>query len=239
MIPRKGGAFITGASGGIGLATVLELHARGYAVALVDMDRAAEGADLAKYVGGVACDVDVADPVAVASSVERAESHVGPIEVAVSCAGFDHDRSFDETDDALWSRSLRVLLGGCVNVIAAVAPGMRARGHGSIVNIASELALIGDAGHVAYVSAKAGVLGLTRAMALELAPAGIRVNCVCPGPTDTAMLTERWRTESYLASIPLGRFGKPEEVAATIVNLAEATWTTGQVVSPNGGLVIQ
>jgi 2-hydroxycyclohexanecarboxyl-CoA dehydrogenase len=239
MISRKGGAFITGASGGIGLATVLELHTRGYAVAMADMDRAAEGADLARHVGGVACDVDVADPVAVASSVERAESHVGPIEVAVSCAGFDHDRSFDETDDALWSRSLRVLLGGCVNVIAAVAPGMRARGHGSIVNIASELALIGDAGHVAYVSAKAGVLGLTRAMALELAPAGIRVNCVCPGPTDTAMLTERWRTESYLASIPLGRFGKPEEVAATIVNLAEATWTTGQVVSPNGGLVIQ
>ena len=69
-----------------------------------------------------------------------------------------------------------------MNVIAAVAPGMRARGHGSIVNVASELALIGDAGHVAYVSAKAGVLGLTRAMALELAPAGIRVNCVCPGP---------------------------------------------------------
>jgi 2-hydroxycyclohexanecarboxyl-CoA dehydrogenase len=82
------------------------------------------------------------------------------------------------------------------------------------------------------------VLGLTRAMALELAP-GVRVNCVCPGPTDTAMLTERWRTESYLASIPLGRFGRPEEVAATIVNLAEATWTTGQVVSPNGGVVIQ
>ena len=240
MIPRKGGAFVTGAAGGIGRATVLELHARGYAVAVADMDRAAEGAELAGQVGGVACDIDVSDPVAVASSVERAESQIGPIEVAVSCAGFDHNCSFEETDDALWSRSLRVLLGGCVNVIAAVAPGMRARDRGgSIVNIASELALIGDARHVAYVSAKAAVLGLTRAMALELAPAGIRVNCVCPGPTDTAMLTEVWRTEPYLASIPLGRFGKPEEVAATIVNLAEATWTTGQVVSPNGGVVIQ
>jgi 3-oxoacyl-[acyl-carrier protein] reductase len=186
----------------------------------------------------VACDVDVSDPAAVASAIEQAESQLGPIEVAVSCAGFDHDRSFEETDDELWSRSLRVLLGGCVNVIAAVAPGMRARGRGSIVNIASELALLGDADHVAYVSAKAAVLGLTRAMALELAP-GVRVNCVCPGPTDTAMLTERWRTESYLASIPLGRFGQPGEVATTIVNLAEATWTTGQVVSPNGGVVIQ
>jgi NAD(P)-dependent dehydrogenase (short-subunit alcohol dehydrogenase family) len=238
MTISKGGAFVTGASGGIGRATVLELHARGYSVALADLAGAGAAAELAGQVGGVACDVDVADPAAVASAVERAESQVGPIEVAVSCAGFDHDRSFEETDDELWSRSLRVLLGGCVNVIAAVAPGMRARGRGSIVNIASELALLGDADHVAYVSAKAAVLGLTRAMALELAP-GVRVNCVCPGPTDTAMLTERWRTESYLASIPLGRFGQPEEVAATIVNLAEATWTTGQVVSPNGGVVIQ
>ncbi|HEY7012701.1 MAG TPA: SDR family oxidoreductase [Streptosporangiaceae bacterium] len=238
MISSRGSAFVTGASGGIGRATVLELHARGYSVALADLGRAAEGAELAGQVGGVACDVDVSDPAAVASAVERAESQIGPIEVAVSCAGFDHDRSFEETDDELWSRSLRVLLGGCVNVIAAVAPGMRARGRGSIVNIASELALLGDADHVAYVSAKAAVLGLTRAMALELAP-GVRVNCVCPGPTDTAMLTERWRTESYLASIPLGRFGQSEEVAATIVNLAEATWTTGQVVSPNGGVVIQ
>jgi len=238
MTISKGGAFVTGASGGIGRATVLELHARGYSVALADLARAEAAAELAGQVGGAACDVDVSDPAAVASAVERAESQLGPIEVAVSCAGFDHDRSFEKTDDELWSRSLRVLLGGCVNVIAAVAPGMRARGRGSIVNIASELALLGDADHVAYVSAKAAVLGLTRAMALELAP-GVRVNCVCPGPTDTAMLTERWRTESYLASIPLGRFGQPEEVAATIVNLAEATWTTGQVVSPNGGVVIQ
>src|SRR5215831_10506479 len=230
MISSRGGAFVTGASGGIGRATVLELHARGYSVALADLGRAAEGAELAGQVGGMACDVDVSDPAAVASAVEQAESQLGPIEVAVSCAGFDHDRSFEETDDELWSRSLRVLLGGCVNVIAAVAPGMRARGRGSIVNIASELALLGDADHVAYVSAKAAVLGLTP---------GVRVNCVCPGPTDTAMLTERWRTESYLASIPLGRFGQPAEVAATIVDLAEATWTTGQVVSPNGGVVIQ
>jgi NAD(P)-dependent dehydrogenase (short-subunit alcohol dehydrogenase family) len=240
VISSKAVAFVTGASGGIGRATVLELFRRGYSVALADLGRVAEGAELAGQVGGVAWDVDVSDPAAVATAVEQAESRLGPIGVAVSCAGFDHDRSFEETDDDLWSRSLRVLLGGCVNVIAAVAPRMRARGHGgSIVNISSELALLGDADHVAYVSAKAGVLGLTRAMALELAPAGIRVNCVCPGPTDTTMLTERWRTEDYLASIPLHRFGKPEEVAATIVSLAEATWTTGQVISPNGGVVIQ
>src|SRR6185437_6438361 len=127
MAISKGGAFVTGASGGIGRATVLELHARGYSVALADLARAEAAAELAGQVGGAACDVDVSDPAAVASAVERAESQLGPIEVAVSCAGFDHDRSFEKTDDELWSRSLRVLLGGCVNVIAAVAPGMRAR----------------------------------------------------------------------------------------------------------------
>jgi 3-oxoacyl-[acyl-carrier protein] reductase len=102
------------------------------------------------------------------------------------------------------------------------------------------LALIGEDRHVAYVAAKAAVLGLTRAMAMELGASGIRVNSVAPGPTDTAMLTERWRAdEAYLASIPLRRFGLPSEVAVTIADLAEATWTTGQIVSPNGGIVIQ
>src|SRR6202012_619247 len=116
-----------------------------------------------------------------------------PVAVAVACAGFHQDRTLVDTDDALWERSLRVILGGCLNLIAAVAPGMRTRGRGSVVTVSSELALIGDAGHVAYVTAKAAVLGLTRAAARELAPDGIRVNSIAPGPTDTAMLTERWR----------------------------------------------
>ncbi len=233
-------AFVTGAAGGIGRATVLELSSRGYSVAMADIDRAGELTELAGRAGGVACDVDVSDPAAVARAVEESENQLGPVAVAVCCAGFDHDRALAETGDSLWSRSLGVLLGGCVNVIAAVAPRMRARGEGgSIVTVSSELALIGDTRHIAYVSAKAAVPGLTRAMALELAPAGIRVNCVPPGPTDTPMLAGRWRDEAYLASIPLGRFGMPAEVAAIIVGLAEATWTTGQVVSPNGGVVIQ
>jgi 2-hydroxycyclohexanecarboxyl-CoA dehydrogenase len=233
-------ALITGGAGGIGSATVRELADRGYAVAITDLGHADYAVALADQVNGMALNVDVADPVSVTQAVKAAENELGPVDVAVCCAGFDIDRVLEHTDDALWERFLQVLLGGCVNVIAAVRPGMQDRGMGSIVTVSSELALVGEDRHVAYVAAKAAVLGLTRAMAVELGPSGIRVNSVAPGPTDTVMLTDRWRAnEAYLASIPLGRLGRPSEIATTIANLAEATWTTGQIVSPNGGIVIQ
>jgi len=232
-------ALVTGGATGIGRSTVLELGKRGYRVAVNHLGQPERAAEIADEVGGMAFETDVADPAAVAAMVTDVERVVGPIEIAVCSAGFDHDLRLEETDDATWGRTLHVLLGGCVNVIGAVAPQMRARGRGSIVLVSSELALIGDHGHVAYVAAKAAVLGLTRSMAHELAPAGIRVNCICPGPTDTGLLTDRWRAPEYLASIPLGRLGHPDELATAIAGLAEATWTTGQVVSPNGGVVIQ
>jgi 3-oxoacyl-[acyl-carrier protein] reductase len=116
---------------------------------------------------------------------------------------------------------------------------MRARRSGSIVAISSELALLGDAGHVPYVAAKAGILGFVRTVAREYGPDQVRINAVCPGPVDTEMLTERWRGEEYRLSIPLQRFGRPQELARAIADVAEWTWLTGQVISPNGGVVIQ
>jgi 3-oxoacyl-[acyl-carrier protein] reductase len=232
-------ALVTGGASGIGRATVVELAKRGYRVAVNHLQREEEATAVADEIGGLAVEADVADSGAVADMVAVVEQALGPVDVAVCCAGFDQDRPLEETDDAFWNRSLRVMLGGCAHVIAAVTPSMRARQRGSIVTISSELALIGDQGHVGYVTAKAAILGLTRAMAHELAPFGVRVNAIAPGPTDTAMLDGRWRDPDYLASIPLGRFGTPEELASSIVGLAEATWTTGQVLSPNGGIVIQ
>ena len=109
----------------------------------------------------------------------------------------------------------------------------------SIVGISSELALLGDEDHVPYVAAKSAMIGLVRSVAREYGPDQVRVNIICPGPTDTEMLTDRWRGEDYRHSIPLDRFGTPEELARAIVDVAEWTWLTGQVISPNGGVVIQ
>jgi 2-hydroxycyclohexanecarboxyl-CoA dehydrogenase len=232
-------ALVTGGATGIGRATVRALAARGFRVAIDHLGKEKEAVSLAESVGGAAYEADVADIAAVDAVVDAVESDLGPIEIAVCCAGFDLDRPLEEIDDELWDRTLAVLLGGCANVMAAAGPRMRARGHGSIVAVSSELALIGDELHIHYVTAKAAVLGLVRTAAKEFGPDGVRVNAIAPGPTDTEMLTERWRTPDYLESIPLRRVGRPEELADMIVAVAESTWTTGQVVSPNGGVVIQ
>ena len=232
-------ALVTGAASGIGRATAMELAKRGYAVAVNHVGRAAEAALVADEIGGRAVEADVSDASAVTAMVDDVQAALGAVDLAVACAGVLEPMSLAATSDDAWERTLRINLGGCVNMIAAVAPSMRARRSGSIVTIASELALIGDQGPVAYVTSKAAILGLTRAMAHELAPFGVRVNCIAPGPTDTAILGQEWHNARYLATIPLGRFGQPEEIARAIVDLAEATWTTGQVVSPNGGVVIQ
>jgi len=232
-------ALVTGGATGIGRATVHELARRGYAVGVGHLQQAAEADLVAEKAGGRAFEADVADPDAVGRMVADVEAALGPVQVAVCCAGVLEPMSLEATADASWARSLRVILGGTVNVIAAVSPRMKQRRSGSLVTISSELALIGQQGPVAYVTAKAAIFGLTRAMAHELAPFGVRVNCVAPGPTDTAMLHEEWRVQEYLDTIPLGRFGAPQEIAASIVGLAEATWTTGQILSPNGGVVIQ
>ena len=118
---------------------------------------------------------------------------------------------------------------------------MRAAGYGRIINIASEQGLIGAADMSAYCASKAGVFGLTKALARELAPAGILVNCVAPGPVDTALLADRDRTPELLSRIPVGRIGQPDEIAFAVLFVAspETSWTTGQVHSPNGGVVMQ
>ena len=232
-------ALVTGAASGIGRATARVLAARGYDVAVGHLGREAEAKQVAAEIGGMAYEADVADIRAVNGLVSAAERDLGPVEVAVACAGFDHDVAVEDIRPQLWDRSLAVILGGCVNVVAAAGPRMRARRSGSIVAISSELALLGDAGHLPYVAAKAAVLGFVRTVAREYGPDQVRVNAVCPGPVDTEMLTERWRGEEYRQSIPLQRFGHPEELARAIADVAEWTWLTGQVVSPNGGVVIQ
>ena len=215
-------ALVTGAAGGIGGATADALEAGGMTVARADLP------------------VDVSDAAAVAQLVAATESGMGPIEVLVNCAGYVEETPAAEITDDAWERMLRVHLGGTWHTCREVGPRMAARGRGAIVNVSSELALCGAELHAHYCAAKGAILGLTRSLAAELAGAGVRVNAVAPGATDTRLLTDTWRTSEYLESLPLRRLSTPAEIAATIAFLASdgASYITGQVLSPNSGAVI-
>ena len=215
-------ALVTGAGGGIGGASADALEAAGMEVTRTDLP------------------LDVADADAVAGLVARTEQELGPIEVLVNCAGHLTETPIADISDAEWRRMLRVHLGGTWHTCREVAPRMAARGRGAIVNTSSELALCGAELHAHYCAAKGAIIGLTKSLALELAGRGVRVNAVAPGATDTALLTDTWRTPEYLGSLPLRRLSTPAEIAATVAFLASdaAGYVTGIVLSPNSGAVI-
>jgi 2-hydroxycyclohexanecarboxyl-CoA dehydrogenase len=215
-------ALVTGAGGGIGGASADALEAAGMQVARTDLP------------------LDVADAGAVAGLVARTEQELGPIEVLVNCAGHLTETPIADITDAEWRRMLRVHLGGSWHTCREVAPRMAARGRGAIVNTSSELALCGAELHAHYCAAKGAIIGLTKSLALELAGRGVRVNAVAPGATDTALLTDTWRTPEYLGALPLRRLSTPVEIAATVAFLASdaASYVTGIVLSPNSGAVI-
>jgi NAD(P)-dependent dehydrogenase (short-subunit alcohol dehydrogenase family) len=239
-------ALVTGASRGIGRAVAERLAAEGASVVLNDHPNAAEELEaVAAAIGGngVRAEVavaDVSDAAAVQAAVSGALDRFGAIDIVVNNAGISATGPIDELTEDDWDRTLDVNLKGQWLVTRALVPGMRERRRGSIVNIASELGLAGEADLSPYVAAKAGVIGLTKALAKELAPHGVRVNCVAPGPTDTAILPDWERTPEYVAAIPLSRIGLPADIAAAVWFLASpaSAWTTGQVLSPNGGVVM-
>lgn len=230
---ERGGALVTGAAGGIGAAVTRRLARDGWRVAGLDL-RAAEDAALS-------IEVDVRDRAAVTAAVGRAAAELGPIELLVTAAGVYEQTPFDSIEPARWAEILEINLGGTVNACAAVVPGMLDAGRGCIVTISSELALSGGDGEAHYAAAKGAVLGLTRSLGAELAPHGVRVVGVAPGPTDTPLLAEDspWRDPEYLAGLPLGRLVSPEEVAEAVWFLAhDGTHFVGQTISPNAGTVI-
>ncbi|WP_141581658.1 SDR family NAD(P)-dependent oxidoreductase [Actinomadura sp. WMMA1423] len=225
--------LVTGAAGGIGSAVVREMAGRGWRTAGLDL-RPAPDAD--HSVG-----VDVAELAQVRAAIRRIERELGPVEAAVCAAG--HHAIVPVSDIAWpdWRRMLRVHLGGMVNVCAVVAPEMAELGRGSVVPIISHLSVTGANAEAHYAAATGAVIGFVRSLAAELAPSGVRVNAVAPGPTDTPMLPpdSPSRRPSYLQGLPTGRLTSPEEVAlATAYLVEDATFCTGEILSPNAGTVL-
>jgi 3-oxoacyl-[acyl-carrier protein] reductase len=238
--------FVTGASGGIGRAVAVALAEAGHTqIAVAWSGNAEGGAQTCKAVEaagatslGVA--VDVADPASVESAFKQVEAAFGPPEVLVNNAGITRDGLLMRMSDDDWQAVLRTNLDGAFHMIRRATPKMLRARFGRIVNVGSVVGSVGGAGQANYSAAKAGLIGLTRATARELASRGITCNVVAPGPITTAMtdaLGEDRRTE-LAAAVPLGRFGSPEEVAATVAFLTSdlAGYITGAVVPVDGGL---
>ena len=234
-------AIVTGAGSGIGRAIATQLAAEGYKVLVNDFRPEAAEA-VATEIGGVACAGDVSVEADVAEIVARAEAAFGPVTHLVNNAGHVHQAWFTDLTVQDFDRMIAVHLRGTFLCTHAVLKGMLARGSGVIVNIASQLGQIGGIELVHYSAAKAGIIGLTKALAREVSDKGVRVNAVAPGPINTPLvrnLSQDWQ-RAKAAQLPLGRFGEPEEVAATVAFLCSpaASLFVGQTLGPNSGDVM-
>jgi 3-oxoacyl-[acyl-carrier protein] reductase len=236
-------AIVTGAGSGIGQAIALRLAADGYTVLVNDFRLQAAQATAAQIgAKAVAIGGDVSVEGDVAAMVAAAEAAFGHVTHLVNCAGHVHQGRFTDLTVGDFDRMIAVHLRGTFLCTHAVLKGMLARGSGVIVNIASQLGQIGGIELVHYSAAKAGIIGMTKALAREVSAQGVRVNAVAPGPINTPLvrsLSEDWQ-RAKAAELPLGRFGEPEEVANTVAFLCspQASLFVGQTLGPNSGDVM-
>ena len=246
---RPRAAVVTGGGSGMGRAIVHRLARDGFVVAVVDLDApsAEEVAEEVRAEGGEALaigGVDVSDRKQVDEGMRRAKEKLGPLLVLVNNAGITGFREFAAITDEKWDRMMGVNLNGPFYCTQAVLPDMVEAGWGRIVNISSSSAQSGQPYMVHYVAAKSGLIGFTKALALEVGPAGITVNTIPPGFVDTPMLRESERrgvlggsVREHAGLTPVRRPGRPEDIAAACAFLVsdEAGYITGQVFGVNGG----
>lgn len=242
--------MVTGAARGIGAAIAAGLAGAGATVAVCDLDEAGAVAVADEVAGqsgvkSAGVRLDVADGASVRAAVARVREVLGEVDVLVNNAGIDVIEPFVDSREATWDRLLAVNLKGPIQCAHAVVPGMLERGHGRIVNIASDAGRVGSSGEVVYSAAKGGVIAFTKALARETAAKGVSVNCVCPGPTETALLGQVAEASPKLyaalsRAVPMRRTAVPADIAPAVVFLAGdgAGYITGQTLSVSGGLTM-
>jgi len=223
-------AIVTGGAAGIGAAIVERFRAEGAKVVVFDLNGAPS--------------VDITDYAA----VQKAVAAAGAVDILVNNAGWDMFKPFLATDPAFWQKIISINLVGPMNLLHCVLPGMAERGGGKVVNIASDAGRVGSSGEAPYSACKGGIIALTKTLARELASKGVRLNTVCPGLTETAMLEAFMQgagnpdklREAYRRAVPIGRLGKPEDIAGAVLFLAsdDADFITGQTISVSGGLTM-
>ncbi|EIZ86610.1 MULTISPECIES: 3-oxoacyl-[acyl-carrier-protein] reductase [Methylobacterium] len=236
-------ALVTGATGGLGQAIARALHAQGATVALSGTKPAALeafAAELGERASPVAA--DLSDKDSVEGLVPAAEAAIGPLDILVNNAGITRDNLFMRMKDDEWEQVLAVNLTAAFRLSRAAVKGMMRRRSGRIVNIGSVVGSTGNPGQGNYAAAKAGLVGMTKALAAEVASRGITVNCIAPGFISSPMtdaLNEKQR-EGILARVPAGRLGEGAEVAAACIYLssAEAAYVTGHTLHVNGGMAM-
>lgn len=240
-------ALVTGASRGIGRGIALELAREGWDLCVNYRERREAAEAVASEIrnlgqNALAVQADVADGAAVADMVRQTERELGHVSLLVNNAGVAGQAQFQDITDEMWNRYLAVNLGGARNTIRAVLPWMLSEKSGCIVNISSIWGLRGASCEVAYACTKAAIIALTRSLAMELAPSGIRVNCVAPGVinTDMVQVLGQETLRELAEQTPLGRLGTPEDIAHAVAFFAsdKASFMTGQVLGADGGFIV-
>ena len=238
--------IVTGGAQGIGEAIAKKFAEEKATVAILDIqqDKAQAVADAIKAKGGNAIGVkmDITKTQEVNKAVKEVEDKLGKVDVLVNNAGWDEIMPFVQLTEELWDKIIAINLRGPITVTRAVLDGMVNRNYGKIVSIASDAGRVGSSGESVYSACKGGIIAFTKTLARELIRYNILVNCVCPGPTDTAFMASMGEklVEAFQRAIPMRRLGKPEEMAGVVAFLAsdDASYITGQTLSVSGGLTM-
>ena len=232
-------ALITGGSRGVGAATVAAFQNAGYQTAFFYRSNGEAARKVAEETGALPFPCDVADPNLVRAACEAVLARFRHIDALVNNAGIAQQKLFTDITDEEWARMLGVNLSGAFYVTRALLPSMLSRNSGRIVNVSSVWGTEGASCEVHYSAAKAGLIGLTKALAREVGPSGVTVNCVCPGVVDTDMLNcfSKRDLQALREETPLGRLGQPAEIASAVLWLCGdgAGFVTGQVLGVDGG----